>query len=250
MGIIYAKKGDKLSALRMTDSALSLSKDEKTLEYAARAYEGAGAYQRSYEAYYQWMIGAGKTDTAVVTAMRRNYRQWKGNLDGWDQVFETLMSAKREKLEGELRHQQLHAKAPSLDSIVNLKGTAVMPASLKGKVLVIDFWATWCVPCMEEMPYLQKVFDVYRNDPRVAFMVINSGARNTLKDAQNWFGNKRYSFPVFFHTNPNVGDVFGFNVIPAMYVIDREGTLQFKTIGFEGPEMEEKLKAEIGLLLK
>jgi len=80
-------------------------------------------------------------------------------------------------------------------------------------------------------------------------MVINSGARNTLQDAQHWFGNKKYSFPVYFHTNPNVGDVFGFNVIPAVFVIDGEGKLQFKTIGFEGAGMEEKLKGEIEVAL-
>jgi len=84
----------------------------------------------------------------------------------------------------------------------------------------------------------------------VIFMVINSGARNTLQDAQHWFGNKKYSFPVYFHTNPAVGDIFGFNVIPAVFVIDPEGRLQFKTIGFEGPDMEEKLGAEIKILLK
>ena len=250
IGMIYANKGDRTSALRMTDSALSISKDEKTLEYAAKVYEIAGAYKRSYETYRQGLINTGKTDTIIISAMQRNYRLWKGDLKGWDQEYTAVLTSKREKLTGELRLQQLHAKAPSLDSIVDLKGKAVSPASLKGKVLIIDFWATWCVPCMEEMPYLQKVYDVYKNDPRVAFMVINSEARNTLKDAQGWFGNKKYSFPVYFHTNPNVGDIFGFNVIPATYVIDREGMLQFKSIGFEGPEVEEKLKAEIGLLLK
>lgn len=250
MGKIYLTKGDRASALRMTDSALSVSADERTLEYAAGVYEKLDAYEKAYAVYRQWMAGAAKLDTVAVAAMKRTYRSWKGSFDGWEPAYEALLTERRMKLVSELRLQQLHAKAPSLDSIVDLTGKPVPPASLKGKVIVIDFWATWCLPCMEEMPYLQKVYEGYKNDPRVAFMVINSGARNTLKDAQNWFGNKKYSFPVYFHTNPNVGEVFGFNVIPAVFVIDRAGTLQFKTIGFEGAGMEEKLKGEIGLLLK
>jgi hypothetical protein len=103
---------------------------------------------------------------------------------------------------------------------------------------------------MQEMPYLQKVYDEFRNDPRVAFMVINSGARNTLQDAQGWFGNKKYSFPVYFHTNPAVGELFSFNVIPAIYIIDNKGLLQYKHIGFEGPQVEEHLKTVIDLLLQ
>ncbi|HVW62981.1 MAG TPA: TlpA disulfide reductase family protein, partial [Puia sp.] len=250
MGKIYLAKGDKATALRLTDSALSVSADERTLQYAAGVYEKLGAYDKAYATYRQWMAGAAKMDTAAVAGMKRTYRLWKGSFDGWEPAYEALLTERREKLVGELRLQQLHAKAPSLDSIVDLKGRPVLPAALKGKVIVIDFWATWCLPCMEEMPYLEKVYEGYKNDPRVVFMVINSGARNTLKDAQNWFGNKKYSFPVYFHTNPNVGEVFGFNVIPAVFVIDRAGRLQFKTIGFEGAGMEEKLKGEIELLLK
>jgi thiol-disulfide isomerase/thioredoxin len=249
MGRIYADKGDKVHALQMTDNALAVSADGKTLQYAAMAYEKLAAYEKAYTTHRQWMIGAGTVDTAAVRAMKDNYRLSKGSANGWEKAYAAFLAERRDKLMEALRVQQLHAKGPSLDSIVDLTGKPVLPSSLKGKVVVIDFWATWCVPCMEEMPYLQKVYEVYKNDPRVVFMVINSGAKNTLKDAQNWFGNKKYSFPVYFHTNPNVGDVFGFNVIPAVFVIDGEGKLQFRTIGFEGEGMEEKLKAEIGVAL-
>ena len=249
MSLIYANKHSPLAG-RLADSAITLSPDEKTLTYAAKAYDKSGLPDKAYAAWHRLILQAGTMDTAVAAAMAKDYRLWKGSTQGWDKEWEGLLTAKRTKLTNALRQQRLNAPAPSLDSIVDLSGNPVLPESLKGRVIVIDFWATWCMPCMEEMPYLQKVYDVYKKDPRVTFMVINSGARNTLQDAQRWFGNKKYSFPVYFHTNPAVGDIFGFNVIPAVFVIDPEGRLQFKTIGFEGPDMEEKLDAEIKILLK
>jgi thiol-disulfide isomerase/thioredoxin len=202
-------------ALRTADSAIAVSPDQKTLQYTAATFGRLRLHKRAYDTYRRLTLDAGAVDTAIITAMKKNYWLWKGGIDGWDTAYASLQTAKEQKLMTVLRGQQLHTAAPSLDNIVDLSGRPVQPESLKGKVIVIDFWATWCVPCMQEMPYLQKVYDTYKNDPRVVFMVINSGARNTLEDAQNWSGNKKYSFPVYFHTNPAVGDVFGFNVIPA-----------------------------------
>ncbi|MGX5818725.1 TlpA family protein disulfide reductase [Chitinophaga lutea] len=138
--------------------------------------------------------------------------------------------------------------APSLAAFTDLQGKPLDTASLKGKIVVIDFWATWCIPCMQEMPYLQKVYDHFKQRPDVAFLVVNSGARNTLADAQGWSGNKKYTFPVYYNTDPAVGDKFRFNVIPATYVIDKNGQLRFGNIGFEGPDVELKLKMQIDLL--
>lgn len=130
-----------------------------------------------------------------------------------------------------------------------MKGKPVPAASLKGKIVVIDFWATWCVPCMQEMPYLQKLYDQYKQNPDIVFMIANSGARNTLADAQGWSGNKKYSFPVYYNTDPAIGDKFKFNIIPASYLINKEGNIIFSNIGFEGPEVEEKLKQQLEILL-
>lgn len=261
MSMIYADKGvvpgrsgnnnpNRSLAIHIADSAIAVSPDEKTLQYVATAFERLDLSERAYKTYRRLVLEAGAVDTAIITSMKKNYRLWKGDIVGWDNEYADLQTEKRLKLRSLLQQQQLQAKAPSLDNIVDLSGQPVRPESLRGKVIVIDFWATWCIPCMQEMPYLQKVYDVYKNDPRVAFLVINSGARNTLQDAQNWSGNKKYTFPVYFHTNPAVGDVFGFTVIPAVFVIDPDGRLQFRTIGFEGPDMEDKLGTEIKILLK
>jgi len=103
---------------------------------------------------------------------------------------------------------------------------------------------------MHEMPYLQKVYENYKNDSNVVFMVINSGAKNDLSDAQGWWGNKKFSFPVYYNTDKEIGDKLGFNLIPATFIIDGNNNIRFKTVGFEGPAIERKIPAAIELLQK
>ncbi len=100
------------------------------------------------------------------------------------------------------------------------------------------------------MPYIQKLYDAYKQNPDVLFMVVNSGARNTMEDAQKWPGNCKYSFPVYYNTDPAVGDKFKFNVIPATYIISRDGFIEFSNIGFEGADIETKLKLQIDMVLQ
>ncbi|BAV07367.1 thioredoxin family protein [Filimonas lacunae] len=249
-GIIYANSHNNTQAQKYLDSALALQADEKVLLYAATGYEKIQQYEKAFHLYSRQVQHNTVTDTTLVTAAHRSYMLWKnGDSTGWPAEWKQIQQQRSIRLREEARTQLLYAKAPSLEGIVTLAGKPVLPDTLQGKIVLIDFWATWCVPCMQEMPYLQKVYDTYRNNPRVQMMIINSGARNTLADAQGWWGNKKYSFPVYFHTNSAVGDVFGFTVIPALYIIDSKGKLQYKHIGYEGPQVEEHLKAVIDELL-
>lgn len=156
---------------------------------------------------------------------------------------------RKKMLIAKVKKQRMNKPAPLLNTFVDMKGQPVSAASLKGKVILIDFWATWCIPCMQEMPYLQKLYDQYKQHPDVVFMITNSGAKNTLADAQGWSGNKKYTFPVYYNTDPAIGDKFRFNIIPASYLINKDGNIIFTNIGFEGPEVEEKLKQQLEMLL-
>jgi thiol-disulfide isomerase/thioredoxin len=209
IALIDMKAGRLPEATRNMDKALQLSSDKETLENAAVFFKQTG----------------NTTRLAELQVLR-----------------EKLLQEKIAKL-------RTNRSAPTLNTFVDMKGDPVPPETWKNKILVIDFWATWCIPCMEEMPYLQKIYDKYKNNPNIAFLVVNSGARNTLKDAQGWSGHKKYSFPVYYNTDPAIGDKFKFNIIPATYIINKEGNIQFANIGFEGAEVETKLKLQIEMLL-
>jgi thiol-disulfide isomerase/thioredoxin len=209
LGLIAMKQGHTAEADSYMDQAVKRSPDKETVDNASVFYQQAGNTNKLQQ----------------LQAMR-----------------EKMMLDK-------IKTQRINRPAPSLSNFTDLSGKSVAPEVWKNKVVIIDFWATWCVPCMQEMPYIQKLYDKYKDNPSVQFMIVNSGARNTLADAQGWNGNKKYSFPVFFNTDPEVGDKFKFTLIPATYIINKEGNIQFSNIGFEGPDVEMKLKLQIEQLL-
>lgn len=246
---IYQKQEKQTEAASTMQEALHISEDKATLQKAGLFYTATGKPEQAYQAYWKILLEE-PADTAALQALKRNYISWKGSATGFEEQQAAIQQVWKEKMTPVLNKSRINKKAPSLAAIVDMDGKPLPAGMLDNKIIVIDFWATWCVPCMEEMPYLQRVYDKYKNNPDVVFMVINSGARNTLENAQQWSGRKKYTFPVYYNTDKEVGEKFGFNIIPATYVIDARNNLQFKSIGFEGPNIEARLGLQIELLLK
>jgi thiol-disulfide isomerase/thioredoxin len=249
LGLIALKQGRYAEAERLTGQALASSNDKETLTNAAGVYQFIGKPGKAYEAY--WYIQTLEPpDTVSLDSLRNYYVRWKGSPEGFPEQTNALDSLWTRKMTDLLRQQRLNKKLPPLDSLVDMDGLPFPMERLKGKIVIIDFWATWCVPCMREMPYVQRVYDQYKNNPNILFLIVNSGARNTLADAQSWFGRKKYGFPVYYNKDERIGDKLGFSFIPAIYILDGRGFTQFRTIGFEGAIIEKKLEAAIALLLR
>lgn len=191
------------------------------------------------------------SDTVAIAAAKKNFLKFNTSETEFNAKVKNLEALKMTRLKAALKKQLMNKPGPELSGLTDLKGNAVTKAMMQGKIVVLDFWATWCVPCMQEMPYLQKVYEQYKHHPNVMFMVINSGARNTIKDALGWEAkNPQYTFPLYFNNDPDIGEKVGFTLIPTIAVIDQQGKMQFRTIGFEGAELEHKLTAQIEVLLE
>lgn len=248
IALIRNKQGFEEEAGNIMEEALAISSNVETLSNAGEFYQSTGKHEKAFNSYKKIMLVVPE-DTLSLAKMKANYQKVHQGLNGWDAEMKELNDHWKNEMLAELKKEIINVKAPEfLKAIVDLNGKPVSANLIKNKIIVIDFWATWCVPCMKEMPYVQNAYEKYKNNDDVLFMVINSGSNNSLQDAQGWWGNKRYSFPVFYNKDRTIGEKFGFNVIPATYIIDQKGNIRFKTIGFEGPVIQRKIEVAIDML--
>lgn len=243
-------KGNHFAAIKEADDAYALSDDKQTLSNVAWVYERRNQPEKAFNAYWKILLKE-PGDSVALKASRKSYLAYKGSADGYADRLAQLESIQKQQMTRLAKKELLNLPGPQLLAITDLQGRPLDKERLKGKVVIMDFWATWCVPCMEELPYLQKVYNKYKDNPKVVFMVINSGSKNTLADAQNWAKqHSNYTFPLYYNGDSDIGDKIGFNLIPTIAVLDQSGKMQFRTIGFEGAILERKLSAEMDLLLE
>lgn len=248
MALIRIRQGRKSEASMLMKEALSLTEDPETLKNAGSYFSGIGNHESAFQQFRKVAYNDAE-DTTSYKLMVANYKKWKGSLSGFNQYDEKIKGHWMEEMNKELQKEIISKPMPGvLENYVDLKGRPLKPGLIKNKIVVMDFWATWCVPCMKAMPYMELVYQKYKNDPDVVFMIVNSGAQNQLSDAQNWWGNKKFSFPVYYNKDSGIGEKLGFNLIPATYIIDKSGNIRFKTLGFEGEVMTRKIAAQIEML--
>ncbi len=115
-------------------------------------------------------------------------------------------------------------------SVVNTKtGEKVSSADLRGKVLFVNFWASWCEVCKEEMPSVNALSaDMARNGD---FRMITILYKDTPENGASYMKAQGFSFPVFTDPGENAANSFGVTGVPETYVIDRRGVLKGKVIG-------------------
>ncbi len=106
-----------------------------------------------------------------------------------------------------------------------VEGTQLAMESLRGQVVVINFWATWCPPCIAEMPSLNALYNDYKDE--VAFIFV---ARDDSEKVTKFLEKRGYSFPVYFELNAPP-DILQNNSIPATYILSRKGEIVVKKIG-------------------
>jgi thiol-disulfide isomerase/thioredoxin len=187
------------------------------------------------------MVREGKSTEKVKEILRNAYvkSNASGNVSAY--IDELVKEADAKKLE-EIRKTMLKYEAAGF-VLKNMEGTPVSLASLKGKVVVVDFWATWCGPCKASFPAMQKMVDKYRNDKNVEFLFVDTweNGDDRLKNVKQFIADNKYSFHVLMD-DPKKDNADEFTVvsnykvdgIPTKFVIDGEGNVRFKSVGYQG----------------
>ena len=123
------------------------------------------------------------------------------------------------------------------------KGKTTSIKDYKGKYVLINFFATWCPPCNQELPIAQKeVWEKHKDNPKFAFLVF--GREEDWEKLIPFKEKKGFTFPILPDKDRSIFDLFAPNGIPRNVVIDPEGKIIYQSIGFS-PEEFEKLVAFI-----
>lgn len=151
----------------------------------------------------------------------------------------------------ELVNSMLDKKAPAF-TLKDLEGKEVSLESMAGKIVVVDFWATWCGPCKASFPGMQKTVDKYKSNPEIAFVFVDTWENVADKEAavSKFITEKGYSFHVLMDNDNKVVGNFGVSGIPTKFIIGKDGKIRFKSVGFAGSDdaLVEELSVMIGIL--
>lgn len=118
-----------------------------------------------------------------------------------------------------------------------LTGESISSNELKGNVVLINFWATWCPPCRAEFPLLQKdVYDAIK-DNNFRVMAISRGEESDT--VKNFIDKYKYTFPVYLDEDAKVYNMFASKYIPRNFVIGKDGKVKWASTGFKKEEFNE-----------
>ena len=120
-------------------------------------------------------------------------------------------------------------------SFTDSDGNTVTAASLKGKVVLINFWASWCPPCRAEMPSLNKLYLTLRNDSRYVFLFVNED--EDISKGINFIKKNNFAIP-FYQANAVSPELFG-GTLPTTIVLNKEGTIVLKHEGMADYDNEQ-----------
>jgi len=124
-------------------------------------------------------------------------------------------------------------------------GTPVRLSDYKGKVLLVDFWASWCVPCKTSFPALDALYREYQ--PKgLEVLAINLDEQRRSADA--FLAARPHRMPVLFDPKGLAPVAFGVKGMPTSYLIDRSGTIRFTHMGYSG-NVDVAYRKEIARLL-
>ena len=130
-------------------------------------------------------------------------------------------------------------KAPDF-TVEMFDGTQVSLRELRGKVVLLNFWATWCPPCREELARVQTdIIDRFAGKPFVFLPVSRGETRETVAAFREKMG---YTFPMGLDSARTVYDRYASNFIPRNFLIDRDGKIVLATVGYDEKEFDELIR--------
>lgn len=114
-------------------------------------------------------------------------------------------------------------------ALYDLNGKMVSLRDFRGKVILLNFWATWCPPCKREIPSLERLYQI-RKDKNFEVLAVNVD-RGSHSQIASFAEKQRMSFPILLNSEGGVGDKYQVQAIPTSFLLDKKGVIRWKIRG-------------------
>lgn len=251
--LVLAQNGKPRQGLEFAKKAYLVNKNDKVaIATCAKLLSDNKLFAEAFP-ILEDAIRKGVADSELKIAYRQAYFNLYGE-EGYQEKLATLNQQQQEKTYDILRKQMVLEIAPEF-SLRDLDGKTWSLAELKGKTVVLDFWATWCAPCKKSFPAMQLAVNKYKNDHSVVFLFIHTWEHSSdvIKDVKGFISRNNYDFHVLMDLKKDgVNEVitkYKMQGIPAKFIIDGKGNIRFKVRGATGSneEVVQELSAMIEL---
>jgi len=191
-------------------------------------------------------LSEGVYSVDLLNKLQTIYAELQLPKSSFNSLRQNYMSAIRRKKKQEVESIFGTEKAPEF-SLKNLNGELVALSDYKGKVVVLDFWATWCGPCKASFPMMQKLIEEYKASANVEFLFIDVRERGeqteVKKKVRQFIEKNNYDFTVLLDEKDLVAVDYKIDFLPIKYIIDKNGNIAF--INLSRVDEKEKLVFEI-----
>ncbi len=145
------------------------------------------------------------------------------------------------KIEQTVENTQPKTEANYQFEMIDADGKITTMEDLKGKVVFLNFWATWCGPCIAEMPTIQKLYDKFKDDKDVVILTVE--VENKKEKAKNFMTSKNLTLPIVFPNSTIPKEFFDY-ALPTTIILDKQGNIAHTTLGmadYSGQEVVDFL---------
>ena len=139
----------------------------------------------------------------------------------------------------------ISGKAPEF-TLKSRSGQNLRLSDYRGQVLLINFWASWCGPCRQEMPLLE---DLYKRYNKLGFTILGVNVDTDSTKANNYLRDISVTFPIMYDTTNTVSKSYNVNAMPTTVIVDKNGNMRFLHQGYK-PGYEKDYKKQVVQLIK